>query len=110
MQSSAAVLHSGSYKPSLARLEPYVEQHHFSGAGNGLRRMTAVSGGAINEGFRDTNEITLNADVYTRSSSGGSASSSELEHHGRKRYAGGAGSKQRASGDHEWQHLTRTKY
>lgn len=105
LQSSAAVLHSGSYKPSLARLEPYDHHghHHFSAAGAGLRRMNPVgpAAGAINEGFRDSNEITLNADIYTRSSSGGSSGSSD-DHSGRKRFAASSGGgKQRGGGDHE---------
>ena len=95
LQSSAAIMHSGSYKPGL-----YNHHHHF----HGHRR----SGGAINEGFRDSNEITLNADVYARSSSGGSAGSGGSSEHGRR--GGGGGGKRGSGGDHEWQHLTRAKY
>lgn len=110
---SAAVLHSsGSYKPSLAaRLEPYeggAGHHHYlghqRGAGNGRQNN---NNGTINEGFRDSNEITLNADVYTRSSSGGSGSSSEHKRYNGKGSRGGGGG---GGGDHEWQHLTRAKY
>ena len=112
LQTSAAVLHSGSYKPSLAaRLDPYDGHHHFvggvavhRGTTGGGRLNNNNGGGAINEGFRDTNEITLNADVYTRSSSGGSGGSSE--HGGKSRYGNG----KNRGGDHEWQHLTRAKY
>lgn len=109
LQNSAAVLHSGSYKPSLAaRLEPYENGHHHYGQhrrdGVGRGALNNNGSGNINEGFRDTNEITLNADVYTRSSSGGSGGSSEHKRYNGKSRGSGAG------GDHEWQHLTRAKY
>lgn len=49
LQSSG--MHSGSYKPSLARLETLDHYNH------------RMNKGTINEGFREANEITLNADV-----------------------------------------------
>jgi hypothetical protein len=45
-------IHSGSYKPGLARLDPYDHHNH-----------QRINRGTINEGFREANEITLNADV-----------------------------------------------
>lgn len=45
-------VHSGSYKPGLARLETLDPHSHHR-----------INRGTINEGFREANEITLNADV-----------------------------------------------
>lgn len=65
--------------------------------------------GSINEGFRDTNEITMSADVYTRSSSGGSSSSDDHSPHHRGKRNGVSGNRGTRA-DPEWQHLTRAKY
>ena len=107
LQNSAAMLHSGSYKPaatSVARMPPEVHHHHSGYEHHFHSRTRLNNNGAINEGFRDSNEITLNADVYTRSASGGSNGSSESGgKRGRHHQRGNAG-------DQEWQQLTRSKY
>ena len=135
LQNSAAILHSGSYKPSLAaRLDPFggdsaIHPHHASHyhhhhGSSSTHHTRSTRAGTINEGFRDTNEITLNADVYTRSSSGGSGGSGDhnhgVNHNNKSRYANkrgsggssGGSSGSGSAGDHggEWQHLTRAKY
>ncbi|CAG2101422.1 unnamed protein product [Medioppia subpectinata] len=46
-------IHSASYKPGLARVDPNFDHHNHQ----------RLNRGTINEGFREANEITLNADV-----------------------------------------------
>lgn len=77
---------------------PY-DHHHFHVARDGRQR--SPNGGNVNEGFRDTNEITLNADVYSRSAE--------------RRYNNGTSANSAAipksrTNEHDWQHLNRNKY